>query len=135
VERKRLHVLHVEDDFLERAIIARFLSQIEEYEFIIHAVGSEAAATEVFSRQAIDLVILDYYLRPGNGSDCLRTLRRMDRAVPIICMSGNPNRASAMLELGANIFVDKLDLNCRMFVAIVRDSLGSTVPRGSPGRN
>jgi two-component system, CitB family, response regulator len=125
VQPTRVQVIHIEDDLMERMIVRRFLSQIQEFNFFLDAVGSEDAALESLRVLEPDLVILDYYLRQGRGASCLRGLRRLDPDVPILCLSGSLNsyRTAELLALGASECLDKLDLDRRGFSRSVRAAL------------
>src|SRR5690349_20630382 len=104
MRKSRVSVLHVEDDYMERIIIFRFLSQIREYEFVVSDAGSEDGAIATFSRSSPDLVILDCYLRHGTGASCVRRLHALGPHVPIICLSGarGTQKAAELIDLGAS---------------------------------
>ena len=71
-----IRLLHVEDDRIQRAVIARHLSKMEDFQFATQFATTEDEAVTVFLRDDFDLVILDYHLSEGNGLSCLRRLRR-----------------------------------------------------------
>jgi DNA-binding response OmpR family regulator len=118
-------VLHVEDDQFQRHLIARHLGTMREFEFTIHCVEAEDIAIRTFRASRFDLVILDYYLKEGNGSSCLYRLRLIDAIVPVIAISGGATRQiiSELFELGADAYINKRDLKCQMFTQNVRDAM------------
>ncbi len=55
-----IRLLHVEDDRIQRAVIARHLSKMEDFQFATQFATTEDEAVTVFLRDDFDLVILDY---------------------------------------------------------------------------
>ena len=54
-------VLHVEDDKIQAsALIAHYLTEPKEREYVVTGVESEDDAVNAFQRGGVDLVILDY---------------------------------------------------------------------------
>jgi CheY-like chemotaxis protein len=123
---RRVEVLHVEDDAFLRLVVSRFLACVEGFEFVVHCVASEEVAVDAFDRGRIGLVILDYYLDQGDGASCLRRIREVAPEVPILVISGavDPEVAADLLRLGADQYLDKRDLNSRVFASSVRGLLG-----------
>ena len=104
-------VLLVEDDESVRQVYCRLLTR-EGFSVIPAASGIEA--TEIFEREAIDLVVSDIGMAGMSGVDLLKTLRRKDLDVPVILMTGNPHveSASRAVELGALRYLTKpVDVN------------------------
>ncbi len=81
-------VLHVEDDGIQRALVAQYLTTPGEAKYVVTGVESEDEAVDTFRSGGVDLVILDYQLAQGNGLSCLRQLRQLDPLVPVIALSG-----------------------------------------------
>jgi len=102
-------VLHVEDDKIQRALIAHYLTVPEEHKYVVTGVESEDEAVSAFQRGGVDLVILDYQLAQGDGLNCLRQLRRLDAIVPVIAVSGTatPAIAAELIEAGADDYLSK----------------------------
>jgi DNA-binding NarL/FixJ family response regulator len=120
-----VRVLHVEDQPIHRAVVARQLRTLEEYEFAILPAEGEDEALALFEQVKFELVILDYYLKQGDGLSCLERLRRLDRSVPVIAVSGG--RSSEMIvglmSLGIDAYVSKLGLHTDLLAKRVRESL------------
>jgi DNA-binding NarL/FixJ family response regulator len=109
---RTIHLMHVEDDALERHVIAHHLGQMKDHRFEITCVATEQAAIETFQRGGIDFILLDYQLEQGNGLSCLRALRRLDPIVPIIAISGvaTSEIALELVKGGADDYIQKQDL-------------------------
>jgi CheY-like chemotaxis protein len=121
-----IRVLHIDDDRIQQALIARSLKKLEGYEFSIQTATSEDDALLLFVQGGIDLVILDYHLSKGDGLSCLRRLRKMDPIVPIVAVSGvaTADIATQLIEEGADDYLCKQVLNFgQIFGQCVRNSL------------
>ncbi len=133
-----VRVLHVEDDEAQRLFLAHHLSALKEYDFTVAAAESEQEAVESFQAQGAGLIVLDYHLSEGNGLSCLRRLRQLDPAVPIIAVSGvaSPETAAELLRVGADDYISKADLDGPTLARSVRavlsraDAWRARVPPG-----
>lgn len=127
-----LHVLHVEDANDFRAVVARHLKSIPDYQFEIDCVDGERAAIEQFQQGHFDLAIIDYELKEGNGLSCVERLRRIDPLVPIISISGRASEevAGELLRVGVDDYFDK----SRMRRADFSRSVVSALERGQHWR-
>jgi DNA-binding response OmpR family regulator len=108
-----IRVLHIDDDRIQQALVARSLNKLEGYEFSIQTATSEDDALLLFMQRGVDLVILDYHLNKGDGLSCLRRLRQIDPIVPIIAVSGvaTADIATKLIEEGADDYLCKQVLN------------------------
>ena len=108
-----VQVLHVEDDTIQRALVAHYLTGPSDHSYVLTGVESENEAVETFQRGGFDLVILDYQLSQGNGLDCLRRLRRLDSLVPVIALSGiaTSTIAGELIEAGADDYLSKKSMD------------------------
>jgi DNA-binding response OmpR family regulator len=113
VTSSAIRLLHIDDDRIQHALVARSLAKLGEYQFSIQTAASEEEATRIFAEGGIDLVILDYHLTKGDGLSCLRALRRNDPFVPIIAVSGvaTTDIATQLIEEGADDYLCKQSLN------------------------
>ncbi len=120
-----IRLLHVEDDLAQHRFVAHHLASIGEYRFDILRAESEDAALDEFDDGGLDFVILDYHLTAGNGLSCLERLRRRDRILPIIAVSGvaTPEIAAELLQVGADDFISKKDLSDDVLARSVRGAL------------
>jgi len=108
-----IRLLHIDDDRIQQALVARSLRKLQEYEFSIQTATSEEDALLLFMQGGIDLVILDYHLSKGDGLSCLRRVRRIDPLVPIVAVSGvaTADIATQLIEEGADDYLCKQVLN------------------------
>ena len=99
-------ILIVEDDAATSEMIADLVEQ--EGFTVAHASGG-LAALEAFNRDQPVAVFLDWVLPDVAGIEACRSLRALDRAIPIIFVSGREDEASTIrgLDAGADDFVVK----------------------------
>jgi DNA-binding response OmpR family regulator len=122
---RTIKLLHVEDEISQHRLLATYLLFIDEFQFDILYADAEENALNFFDRGGVELVILDYDLRQGNGLHCLEELRRRDQIVPIIAVS---MRATAeitadLLRAGADDYIGKSDVTNKTLARILRETL------------
>lgn len=122
---RTIKLLHVEDEMVQRRILAHHLATLDEYRFEIRYAETESAAIDEFDLGGVECVVLDYHLRQGNGLHCLEELRRRDQVVPIIAVSGvaTPEIAAELLQAGADDYIGKRDLTSGVLARSLRDTL------------
>jgi DNA-binding NarL/FixJ family response regulator len=129
---RTIKLLHVEDNVADRLLAARFLGTMKEYAFNFVRASTEITAVSELSKGGIDFVILDYRLPLGDGLGCLRKLRELDPAVPIVVISGvvTPEIQAACMQAGADDYLSKQDLTAEKLNGVVRRALsrGETRP-------
>jgi CheY-like chemotaxis protein/HPt (histidine-containing phosphotransfer) domain-containing protein len=104
-------VLVVEDNTVNQLLVGRQLERLG-YEPII--VGSGEAALDVFGREAVDAVLMDWQMPGMNGLEAATHLRHAEksqgrRRVPIIAMTASamPGDRERCLDAGMDDFVAK----------------------------
>src|SRR5712692_7735153 len=85
---RSLKLLHIEDDRIQRLLIAHHLGTMKDFEVTIVSAESENEAMKIFGQGGFEFVILDYHLIQGNGLSCLHQIRRRDPLIPIVAISG-----------------------------------------------
>ena len=85
-------VLIVEDDGLVGAIHARLLRSVAGN---VVVVPDAARALDLLGGAAFDVVISDILMPGMDGSELLRTIRKRDRDLPVIFLTGAPSLESA----------------------------------------
>jgi DNA-binding response OmpR family regulator len=125
MSRRTIKLLHVEDEISQRRLFAHHLTVIHEFQFDVLYADAEQSALNVFDAGGIDLVILDYHLREGNGLNCLKEMRRRDQVVPIIAISGTATAeiAADLLQAGADDYIGKRELTSGKLDRVVRDAV------------
>jgi cyclic di-GMP phosphodiesterase len=110
----------VEDDPQLSPIVKRLL-QNENTDIIV--AGSVKAALEVMKNIDIQMLIADYFLPDGLGTDVIKVAKEANPTTPTIVLSGGGNEIKMpSLEVGANLFISK-PFNGREFKASVANLL------------
>jgi DNA-binding response OmpR family regulator len=119
---RNVRLLHVEDELIQRRLIAHHLRALSEFAFEIVAVESESLAMEAFQQTRFELVILDYQLTQGDGLHLLGRLRQLDPMVPIIAISGvaTTEVAAELIRAGADDYFDKCHLDSAKLARAIR---------------
>jgi two-component system, cell cycle response regulator len=123
--KRTVKLLHVEDSRLIHRLVAGLLAKVKDCTFAITVAETEEDAFRAFQSDPAEMVIIDYHLEQGNGLSCLRRLRAIDRAVPILAISGTASAeiAAELLEEGADDFIDKSDLSVKVLEKSVLTAL------------
>jgi DNA-binding response OmpR family regulator len=122
---RTIKLLHVEDEISQHRLLATYLLFIDEFQFDILYADAEENALNFFDRGGVELVILDYDLRQGNGLHCLEELRRRDQIVPIIAVSmrATDEISADLLRAGADDYIGKSDVTNETLARILRETL------------
>ncbi|MDR0181982.1 response regulator transcription factor [Lysobacter arvi] len=117
----RPHVLLVEDDPQIAGLLARYL---ENHGFRCSAAADSSRMDTTLRTEPVDLILLDLGLPDEDG---LMALRRLDRRVPVIIVTGRGESVDRVvgLELGADDYVTK-PFEFRELLARVRSVLRRT---------
>jgi len=113
-------IVVAEDDRAVCELLAHHLER-EGYAVVAAADGHAALRR---ARGAADLLLLDVGLPGVNGYDVLRTLRREERTIPIVLVTGRSDEVDRVLgfELGADDHVSK-PFSAREVVARIKSIL------------
>jgi DNA-binding response OmpR family regulator len=122
---RTIKLLHVEDLISQRRLFAHHLTAMQDFHFDILYADAEESALNLFDDGGVDVIVLDYHLRQGNGLHCLEELRRRDQVVPIIAVSGTATAeiAANLLQAGADDYIGKRELTSAMLARVLRDAL------------
>lgn len=129
------HVLVVDDDPTIRQLLIDFLG---DYDYKVSAVASGAEMTEVLTRTAIDLLVLDVRLPDEDGIQIARRLREQSD-LAIIVITGRRDEADRVmaLELGADDYLTKpfspRELLARVRALLRRSRMHASVARPASG--
>ncbi|MEM5786643.1 MAG: sigma-54 dependent transcriptional regulator [Syntrophobacteraceae bacterium] len=93
-------VLIVDDDQGLVHFLSRFFSR---HDFSVQSCANGQRALEIVSREAFDLILLDYKMPEMNGLDTLREIRKLQVKTPVIVMTayGTMDTAIEAMKLGA----------------------------------
>jgi DNA-binding response OmpR family regulator len=116
VDRSSL-VLCVEDDFDTQEMLRILLCE-RGYGFEV--AGTSADALRLIQQKDIALVLLDNMLPDGNGVELCRQVRKFDKQLPIVFVSGSANEDERQEALGsgANAFLTKPLALDKLFAAL-----------------
>ena len=103
-----MRVLIVEDDPMVMRLNVDYLARLEGVE-LVGQCESVPAALEVLEREAVDLLLLDVYLRNRSGLEVLRHLRAQDRNTDavLITAASEIETVRAAQRLGARDYLVK----------------------------
>ena len=111
------HILVIDDDELVAKTIVALL---ESASHTVEVATDGRNALKLYRPGAYDLVVTDIFMPEVEGLETIREIRRIDRKVPIIAMSGGPR---ATIMSGAMSTMDHLE---------VAQLLGATRSVGKP---
>jgi CheY-like chemotaxis protein len=122
---RAIRLLHIEDEPIQRRLLAHHLRVMDDLAFEILHADAEDDALARFDDGGVEFVIIDYQLREGDGLHCLEELRRRDRVVPIVAVSGaaTDEIADALVQAGADDFLTKRDLTSANLARSMRAAL------------
>ncbi len=122
---RTIKVLLVDDDEMQRHLLTHHLGSMNDLRFEIHYAEAEGEALDVFKTIGVEIVILDYNLRQGNGLHCLQTMRRRDPIVPIIAISGvaTADIVNDLVQAGADDYFNKRELTSAALARSMRAAL------------
>lgn len=83
-------ILVVEDDPTFRELLLEFLRCVVPGTDVFFAVSGQAAIDMLPTARAIELVICDYLMQPGNGVDVYRFMRQKMPSTPFVLFTSWP---------------------------------------------
>lgn len=107
------HILIVEDNEADQAILRRYLTKIPGYDIRITCKEIGYDALTFLSENKVDCILLDFNLPDMNGADFLNKFAKQNTDRPpviIITGGGNEKIAVMALKLGADDYLSKEDL-------------------------
>lgn len=131
-----LRVLVFEDNARDRVLIKKFLEAAGLRAANIHHADTIPAALQVLRREAVDLVLADYYLQPHTGLDLMDEARHSEFDVPFIVMSALDDDAidQKALAHGAYGFLAKGELTVERLERAIRYALAGYRRENALGR-
>jgi two-component system, NtrC family, response regulator AtoC len=119
VNSSEMHILLVDDDDLERRVLASALKA--EGNVRVDEVASGPAALDRLAAVDYDAVVSDLVMRPMDGVELVRRIRRMDATRPVVVLTANAtvDRAVEAMRAGATDFMPK-PVNVPALLALLR---------------
>ena len=120
--RPRSRVLVVDDSDGGRAILSGSLSSSG---FSTSVAGSVAEAVEMLANLEVDALVVDFSLPSASGVALVEEVRRRDRHMPIVMISGHASEDDKVRakEAGVDRFFDKSDFRDGALVTALWDLL------------
>jgi len=98
-------ILLVEDDDMTALV---FISFMEEWEYVVTRVSDGASAVDAAKVEMYDIILMDTYMPKMSGAEAIRTIRALDKKIPIITLTTSPVEEDfADRYAGANDFLIK----------------------------
>ncbi len=88
-----MRVLIVEDDPMVMRLNVEYLNRLDDMQLVAQCDGVPAAI-DVLEREAVDLVLLDIYLRNRSGLEVVRYLQRNGRDVEVVLITAAAETAT-----------------------------------------
>jgi excisionase family DNA binding protein len=99
---KAVHVLAVDDD---DALLRMIRNTIKRYRYRVSTASSGNQALEIIQRDTPDLVLLDLKMPGMSGPMTLKEIRKIDKNLPVIIITGYPDSDLMMEALSHSPFM------------------------------
>ena len=100
-----IKILIADDDLSILELIQDVLEETKRYE--VRAVADGADAYACLPDFKPDVIITDVRMPKMSGTELVEKIRESDKVIPIAVISGYPDQAAELLEVGANMWLDK----------------------------
>lgn len=121
-----LKILIVDDSSTDRKLYKRFLLRGRD-DFEVLEVDNATAGLDYLRREAVDCVILDYYLPDTDGLDFLRIFREEsldpDAAIVMVTGQGSEKTAVEAMKSGAADYITKNSITEGFFVHTIQNAI------------
>lgn len=116
MNKKRIHILHLDDDPIDAEIVSH---HVEKDNYQVTWVDNEEAFKKTLQNESIDLVLSDYNMPDYSAMEALKEVRRHYQYMPFLVISGaiGDARAAEIIRNGADDYVLKDNLS-RIQIAI-----------------
>ena len=84
----KLNILLVDD---ENFFLEVLKERMHSWDYDVTTASSGKEALEVFDKRKPDIVVLDYIMPDMDGIATLKAIRKKDRKVPVIMLTGHPD--------------------------------------------
>lgn len=118
-EAKAITVLCVDDEQ------TTLKSVLESHGYTVLVAKSGSQGVKIFTSEAVDAVVLDYWMTDMSGLEVARQIRKFNRAVPIIMLSAYIELLDESVGL-VDVWIRKGEQNPRYFLARLADLLNAS---------
>lgn len=125
--KDQIHILVVDDDIDYHLLLKDWLAETE-IDHRVTFVRSVPEAMAVIDQQEIDIVLLDYLIRPHTGFDLFTYIKKQNKKIPCVVLTNydSPKLDQQSVDLGVSDLIAKRDLNAgvlkRSILYSIRDS-------------
>ena len=118
-----LKILIVDDDFGDRKLFRRLLSESDLAPLLLEAETTEAA--EAFHDQALDAIFLDYHLPMVSGLSVLSSFRKTWPSAAIFLMTGQGDEdiAKSAIQEGASDYLSKSQIEATRLIRLLKNGI------------
>lgn len=104
---KEGRILVVDDDKVVREFLETFLDK-KEFQYVWSAANAREAL-EILDKEDISLVLLDVMLPDADGVELLKKIKKKDRKISVVMITGHPDEDKARMALkeGAEDYIIK----------------------------
>ena len=122
MELKRLHLLLVEDNPADAALMREFLEEAGSITFDLHVVERLSKALAYVYNHPLDLILTDLNLPDCQGIRTFVQIYQTAQEVPIIVLTGDddPELAALLLRSGAQDYLVKGEMDSNQLVRAIR---------------
>jgi len=120
-----LRLLIVEDDIVDRKLLARLLAQSSLSACEVRHANTLGAALDLLKDSSFDVVLLDLGLPDSQGMDSVRRVQSQAPYVPIIVLSGldDEQTATQAVHIGVQDYLIKGQVDASLLVRSIRYAL------------
>lgn len=97
---KNLNILYAEDDLELKESLNKTLTMLSNH---VYLASTGIEAINIFQKETIHIVILDYVMPLMNGYEVAKELRKNDKHVPIIICSGYSDKEKLLNAIELNL--------------------------------
>jgi PAS domain S-box-containing protein len=107
--KKKIRVLHLEDDPLDHEIVKNILSESDDFIYEIECVLTKENFIKKLEKKTFDIILADYKLPSFDGLSALKIARKRFPEIPFVFISGAIGEEMAIetLKAGAKDYVIK----------------------------
>lgn len=133
-DSEKLRILYIEDNIDDQVILRSSLEKNLKIDFTLLTTETGTEGLKKLDEETVDLILLDYKLPGMTGVELLKELKKRNRDIDVIFVTGkgNENIAVQAMKLGARDYIVKDDLrrDSKRFVETIRNLLiESAIPK------